>query len=143
MADLSKNYLNWQSGWKSWFFSLDHKRISLLYMYSIFSFFLLGGVFAILMRLELFSVGKTIVDSKMYNQFMTLHGSIMVFMVIIPGIPAFLGNFLLPLQIGAKDVAFPRLNLLSWYLLMIGSFIALGVFIFQWCGYRLDFLHTL
>ena len=120
-----KNYLNWQKGILSWLFTLDHKRIAILYMITIFSFFFIGGIFALLMRLELFSIGETIMKSGLYNQIMTYHGAIMVFMVIIPGIPAFLGNFALPLQIGAKDVAFPRINLLSWYCLVIGSLVAL------------------
>ena len=116
-----KNYLNWQKGIKSWLFTLDHKRIAILYMITVFSFFLLGGIFALLIRLELFKVGETIMNSGLYNKIMTYHGAIMVFMVIIPGIPAFLGNFALPLQIGAKDVAFPKINLLSWYCLLIGA----------------------
>ncbi len=119
-----KNYLNWKKGIGSWLFTVDHKRIGILYMITVFSFFLVGGIFALLIRLELFKVGETIVNSALYNQIMTYHGAIMVFMVIIPGIPAFLGNFVLPLQIGAKDVAFPKINLLSWYCLLIGSFVA-------------------
>ena len=121
-----KNYLNWQTGLKSWLFTLDHKRIGILYMIAIFSFFLVGGIFALLLRLELFSKGEDFMSSNFYNQVMTYHGAIMVFMVIIPGIPAFLGNFFLPLQIGAKDVAFPRVNLLSWYCLMLGAFVAIS-----------------
>ena len=124
MSD-GKNYLNWQKGIKSWLFTLDHKRIAILYMITVFSFFFIGGVFAILIRLELFKVGETIMKSAFYNQVMTYHGAIMVFMVIIPGIPAFLGNFALPLQIGAKDVAFPKINLLSWYCLVIGACVTL------------------
>ena len=120
-----KNYLNWKKGIGSWLLTLDHKRIALLYMVTVFSFFFVGGVFALLMRLELFKVGETLMNSALYNQVMTYHGAIMVFMVIIPGIPAFLGNFVLPLQIGAKDVAFPRINLLSWYCLVIGSGVVL------------------
>ena len=120
----NENYLNWQKGLWSWLTTVDHKRIGILYMISVMCFFALGGTFAMLIRWELFSVGKTIMDAKMYNQAMTFHGAIMVFMVIIPGIPAFLGNFIMPMQIGAKDVAFPKLNLLSWYCLMIGAAIA-------------------
>ena len=120
-----KNYLNWQKGIKSWLFTFDHKRIGILYMITVFSFFFLGGIFALLIRLELFKVGETIMKSGFYNQIMTYHGAIMVFMVIIPGIPAFLGNFILPLQIGAKDVAFPKINLLSWYCLVIGACVTL------------------
>jgi len=93
-------------------------------MISVMFFFLVGGIFAMLIRAELFNPGQTIMDAGMYNQTMTLHGAIMVFMVIIPGIPAFLGNFILPLHLGAKDVAFPRVNLLSWYCLMIGAIVS-------------------
>jgi cytochrome c oxidase subunit 1 len=125
------NYLNEKSGIWSWLTTLDHKRIGLLYMFSVFTFFAIGGAFAMLIRTELFTAGPTIVDAKMYNQFMTFHGAIMVFMVIIPGIPAFLGNFFLPLQIGAKDVAFPRLNLMSWYCLIIGAAVAFVSLIYK------------
>ncbi|MBX7231997.1 MAG: cbb3-type cytochrome c oxidase subunit I [Bdellovibrionales bacterium] len=92
-----------------------------MYMIAVMFFFLLGGIFAMLIRAELFKVGPTLFTSPQYNQVMTLHGAIMVFMVIIPGIPAFLGNFFLPIQLGAKDVAFPRINLLSWYCLIVGA----------------------
>ena len=92
-------------------------------MFTIGGFFLLGGIFALLLRVELFGIGETIVNSSLYNQFMTYHGAIMIFMVIIPGIPGFLGNFFLPLQIGAKDVAFPKVNLFSWYCLVVGALI--------------------
>lgn len=122
--DSSHNYINHEKGLMSWLTTLDHKRIGLLYMVAVLTFFFLGGVFAMLIRLELFSSGKDIVDAGMYNQFMTFHGAIMTFMVIIPGVPAFLGNFVLPLMLGAKDVAFPRVNLLSWYCLVIGAAIA-------------------
>ena len=121
---MKKNYLDEKKGIASWLFTLDHKRIGILYMFTVTTFFFIGGIFALLLRLELFTAGKTIVDASLYNQFMTYHGAIMVFMVIIPGIPGTLGNFFLPLQIGAKDVAFPRVNLLSWYLLVIGAFLA-------------------
>ena len=119
------NYLNCKTGLFSWIFTRDHKRIGLLYMITVFFFFLVGGVFALLLRLELFTVGQTIVSAAFYNQLMTYHGAVMIFMVIIPGIPAFLGNFVLPLQIGAKDVAFPTINLLSWYCLVIGALVTL------------------
>lgn len=119
------NYINWQSGIKSWVTSLDHKRIGLLYFFTVMLFFLVGGVFALLLRLELFDPQAMFMTADMYNKSFTLHGSIMVFMVIIPGIPAILGNFVMPIMIGAKDVAFPRLNLWSWYFLMIGSVMAI------------------
>jgi cytochrome c oxidase subunit 1 len=129
--DSSKNYINHESGIMSWLTTLDHKRIGLLYMIAVLLFFFIGGVFAMLIRWELFSAGKNIVDAGTYNQFMTFHGAIMTFMVIIPGVPAFLGNFVLPLQLGAKDVAFPRVNLLSWYCLVIGAAIAFTSLIFS------------
>jgi cytochrome c oxidase subunit I len=124
-AHADENYINCEKGLWSWLTTLDHKRIGILYMISVMFFFLLGGIFAMLIRTELIAPGQTLFSSAaQYNQAMTFHGAIMVFMVIIPGIPAFLGNFMLPLQIGAKDVAFPRLNLLSWYCLMIGACIS-------------------
>jgi cytochrome c oxidase subunit 1 len=122
-----KNYINEFAGIKSWLTSLDHKRIGLMYMISVMTFFLMGGIMALLVRGELFSAGPTIFSNgDQYNQVMTYHGAIMVFMVIIPGIPAVLGNFFLPLHIGAKDVAFPRLNLLSWYVFMAGAILAMS-----------------
>ncbi len=124
VASADHNYLNEKSGLWSWLTTLDHKRIGIMYMISVMVFFALGGAFAMLIRGELFSPGPTIMTAKMYNQAMTFHGAIMVFMVIIPGIPEFLGNFILPMQLGAKDVAFPRVNLMSWYCLMIGAAIA-------------------
>lgn len=124
------NYLNEFKGLGSWFTSLDHKRIGLLYMVAIFFFFLLGGIFALLIRLELLRPGADFMTPDQYNQVMTYHGAIMVFMVIVPGIPAILGNFFLPLQIGAKDVAFPRLNLASWYIFMAGAIIAMSTLFF-------------
>jgi cytochrome c oxidase subunit 1 len=80
-----------------------------------------GGIFALLVRIELFSRGKTIIDAETYNRFFTLHGAIMVFLFIIPSVPAALGNFFLPIMIGAKDVAFPKLNLLSFYIYLCGA----------------------
>ncbi|MAZ48005.1 MAG: cytochrome c oxidase subunit I [Halobacteriovoraceae bacterium] len=118
------NYINCEKGLWSWLTTIDHKRIALMYFIAIMFFFLVGGLFAILLRLELFTPEPLFMDGDMYNRAMTLHGSIMVFMVIIPGVPALLGNFALPLMIGAKDVAFPKINLASWYCLMIGAIIA-------------------
>ena len=120
------NYLNHEKGLWSWLTTLDHKRIGILYMITVLTFFLVGGIFAFLLRMHLASPGPTVFKTgDVYNQIMTLHGAIMVFLVIIPGIPAFLGNFVLPLHIGAKDVAFPRINLLSWYFLIVGAGIIL------------------
>jgi len=120
------NYINEFKGIKSWLTSLDHKRIGLLYMIAVLTYFLFGGIMAMLIRLELFRPGADFLSADQYNQVMTYHGAVMVFMVIIPGIPAILGNFFLPIHIGAKDVAFPRLNLASWYIFMAGSLLAVS-----------------
>ncbi|PJA26831.1 MAG: cytochrome c oxidase subunit I [candidate division Zixibacteria bacterium CG_4_9_14_3_um_filter_46_8] len=116
-----RNYLNETKGWKSWAFTLDHKRIGILYLASITVAFFLGGIFAMLIRLELMHPGRDIMGPDTYNQIFTLHGAVMIFLFIIPGIPAALGNFTLPLLIGAKDVAFPRLNLTSYYIYVVGA----------------------
>ena len=118
------NYINHSKGILTWIFTLDHKRIGLLYLGSILSAFLLGGVLALLVRTELLTSGKTIMSADTYNQMFTLHGAIMIFLFIIPGIPAALGNFVLPLMLGAKDVAFPKLNLASWWLWILGAVMA-------------------
>ena len=97
-------------------FTRDHKRIGIMYLVGILTAFFLAGIFALLVRTELLTAGKTIMDADTYNKFFTFHGVIMVFLVIIPGVPAALGNFVLPIMLGAKDVAFPRINLLSFYL---------------------------
>ena len=115
------NYLNWEKGLWSWLTTIDHKRIGIMYFITVMFFFFIGGVMALLLRLELFSpntaanVGQILSNGDAYNQVMTYHGAIMVFMVIVPGIPAILGNFILPIHIGAKDMAFPKINLMSWY----------------------------
>jgi cytochrome c oxidase subunit 1 len=109
-----------------WIFSTDHKRIGLLYLYSVIFFFLVGATLGVLMRLELIAPGATIVSAQTYNALFTLHGVIMIFLFIIPGIPGAFGNMMLPLQIGARDVAFPRLNLLSWWLYMLGAGLAVA-----------------
>lgn len=120
------NYLNHERGIKSWLTTVDHKRIGLMYTASLFVFFIAGGLFAVLMRTELSSPGQTTWwGPDTYNVWFTLHGAIMVFLFIVPGIPATLGNFLLPLMIGAKDVVFPRLNLLSLYVYWAGAIMAL------------------
>ena len=123
-----ENYLNHEKGLWSWLTSLDHKRIGLMYMIVVLFFFLTGGIEALLLRAQLFQPGAKLFAGNVYNQIMTYHGATMVFMVIIPGIPAILGNFFLPIHIGAKDVAFPRLNLLSWYVFMTGALLAISTF---------------
>jgi cytochrome c oxidase subunit I len=120
------SYLQGSGGIFGWIFSTDHKRIGLLYMYTILAFFAVGATLGLLIRLELIAPGPTIMGPQTYNALFTLHGVIMIFIFIIPGIPAMMGNFLLPLQIGAKDVAFPRLNLLSWWVFIIGALLALA-----------------
>ncbi|MFQ6104421.1 MAG: cytochrome c oxidase subunit I [Candidatus Glassbacteria bacterium] len=112
-------------GLLSWIFSTNHKRIGLLYLTSMLSFFSVGVLLGILMRLEQLSPGETIVSAQNYNALFTLHGVIMIFLFIIPGLPAVFGNFFLPILIGAKDVAFPRINLLSWWVFMAGAAVAI------------------
>ncbi|MDI1435603.1 MULTISPECIES: cytochrome c oxidase subunit I [Polyangium] len=124
-----KNYLNQTAGVWSWLTTVDHKRIGIMYLVSVLVGFGLGGIFALLVRLELLTAKKTIMDASQYNQAFTLHGAAMVFLFIIPSIPASLGNFFLPLMIGAKDVAFPRLNLLSLYLYWIGAIFMLAAIV--------------
>ena len=109
----------------SWIFSTDHKRIAILYLVTISVFFLVAVVLGFLMRIELMKTGKQIFDARTYNQIFTLHGVIMIFLFVIPVIPAVMGNFFLPILIGAKDVAFPRVNLLSWWLFLSGGIVAL------------------
>jgi cytochrome c oxidase subunit 1 len=116
-----ENYLNAGYGIKSWLLTRDHKRIALLYLLSITFFFFIGGFFALLIRLELLTPAGDLVQSDTYNKLFTMHGQVMVFFFLIPGVPAVLGNFLIPLMIGAKDLAFPRINLLSWYLFIAGG----------------------
>jgi len=113
-----------QKGILSWILSIDHKRIGFLYLYSILSFVAIGVLIGLTMRLELIAPGRTIVGATFYNSLFTLHGVIMIFLFIIPGLPAIFGNFFLPLQLGARDVAFPRLNLLSWYCYIGGAILA-------------------
>src|ERR1035437_1890517 len=120
-----ENYLNASYGIKSWLLTKDHKRIALLYLATITFFFLIGGVFATLIRLELLTPRGGLVSSDTYNKLFTMHGVVMVFFFLIPSIPATLGNFFLPIMIGARDMAFPRINLLSWYLLVVGGLFAI------------------
>jgi cytochrome c oxidase subunit I len=117
-------YKSHKSGLLSWILSVDHKRIGIMYLVAMGSFFLVGVSLGFLIRLELFAPGKTIVEAATYNALFTVHGVVMIFLFIIPGIPAVLGNFVLPLQLGARDVAFPKLNLLSWWVYMAGAALA-------------------
>jgi cytochrome c oxidase subunit I len=118
------SYLDYKGKYKgilSWLLSTDHKRIGLMYLYAIIVFFFVAAFLGLLMRVEKFAPGQDIMDAQTYNGIFTIHGIIMVFIIVIPGLSAVFGNFFLPIMIGAKDVAFPRLNLLSWYLYMIGA----------------------
>src|SRR5215216_4489973 len=125
----ARHYLNESGGWQSWLLTTDHKRIGLLYLFSITVMFFLGGFFALLVRLELLTPGGDLMTSDVYNRVFTMHGVIMVFFFLVPSIPATLGNFLLPLMLGARDLAFPKLNLLSWYLLLFGGVFAITAMI--------------
>src|SRR5262250_2602164 len=116
-----QHYLNVSYGITSWLLTKDHKRIALLFLISITFFFFLGGAFAVLIRLELLTPQADLVQADTYNKLFTMHGVVMIFFFLIPVIPAVLGNFLIPLMIGARDLAFPRLNLASWYLFVLGA----------------------
>jgi cytochrome c oxidase subunit 1 len=115
------DYINSAYSVRSWLLTTDHKRIGLLYLVSITGAFILGGMFAVLIRLELLTPAGDLVQAETYNKLFTMHGVMMIFFFLIPSIPAVLGNFALPLMIGARDLAFPRLNLLSWYLYVAGA----------------------
>lgn len=121
------NYLNADYSLRSWLLTTDHKRIGILYLISITFFFLIGGLLAAMFRTELVTPAGDFVTADMYNKLFTLHGVVMIFFFLIPSIPSVLGNFLVPIMVGAKDLAFPRLNLLSWYVYMIGASITLWV----------------
>jgi cytochrome c oxidase subunit 1 len=127
IARKPKNYLNASYTVRSWLLTVDHKRIAILYLLGVTLFFCIGGAAAVLFRLELMTPDGDLVESETYNKLFTLHGVMMVFFFLIPSIPAVLGNFLVPLMIGARDLAFPRINLLSWYLFMIGGLFTLFV----------------
>lgn len=124
------DYEGKHKGILGWILSTDHKRVSLLYFWAMISFFFVGVTLGVLMRLEMLTLGSTIMGPQMYNALFTLHGIIMVFLFIVPGIPAAFGNFFLPIMIGAEDVSFPRLNLLSWWLYVLGGLLALASLFF-------------
>jgi len=119
------HYLNASYGLKSWLLTTDHKRIAWLYLLSVTFFFFIGGFFATLLRIELLTPQGDLVQAETYNKLFTMHGVTMIFFFLIPSIPAVLGNFLIPLMIGARDLAFPRINLASWYLYIIGGLFTL------------------
>jgi cytochrome c oxidase subunit I len=121
-----EHYLNVAYGVRSWLLTTDHKRIAWLYLVSITLFFFLGGLFAVLMRIELLTPQGDLVQAETYNKLFTMHGVIMIFFFLIPSIPAVLGNFLVPIMIGARDLAFPKLNLASWYIFVLGGVFTLS-----------------
>jgi cytochrome c oxidase subunit I len=122
-----EHYLNAGYGLKSWLLTTDHKRIALLYLASVTLFFFLGGFFAVLIRLELLTPAGDLVQPETYNKLFTLHGVVMIFFFLIPAVPTVLGNFLIPMMVGAKDLAFPKLNLASWYIYVAGGLFTLFV----------------
>src|SRR3982074_2057878 len=124
-----RSYLNSEYGLKSWLLTGDHKRIAILYLISITFFFFVGGAVAGLIRLELLTPMPDLVSSDTYNKLFTMHGIIMVFLFLVPSVPATLGNFLIPIMLGAKDLAFPKINLLSWYLYWIGGIFTLAALV--------------
>ncbi len=126
----SDNFLINSKGFLSWALTLDHKRIGLMYLVGVMSAFCLAGVLALILRTELLTPDKLFLTNQQYNQVFTLHGAIMVFLFIIPSVPAALGNFLVPVMLGAKDVAFPRLNLSSFYLWVVGAIFFLSAMLY-------------
>ena len=124
-GDGRTNYLNAASSVRSWLLTVDHKRIAILYLVSITFFFFLGSIFAGMIRLNLLSPYGDLLQAETYNKMFTMHGITMIFFFLIPSIPAVLGNFLVPIMIGARDLAFPRINLLSWYIYVVGGLFTL------------------
>ncbi|MGI4854747.1 MAG: cytochrome c oxidase subunit I [Janthinobacterium lividum] len=120
-----RTYLNNEHGILSWLLTADHKRIAMLYLFSITFFFFIGGFFAGMVRLELLTPAGDLMAADTYNKMFTMHGIVMIFLFLVPSVPATLGNFLIPIMIGAKDLAFPKINLLSWYLYMVGGIFVL------------------
>src|SRR5258708_40279025 len=124
-----KHCLNDNYGIRSWLLTKDHKRIAVLYLFSITLFFFLGGLFAALIRLELLTPQGDLFQSDTYNKLFTMHGVNMIFFFLIPSVPAVLGNFLVPLMGGAKDLAFPKINLMSWYIFIAGAIFSLAALV--------------
>src|SRR5258707_3376304 len=136
-----EDYLNATYGIRSWLLTTDHKRIALLYLGSVTFFFFIGGSFATMIRIHLLTPTGALVTPETYNKLFTMHGVAMIFFFLIPSIPAVLGNFLIPLMIGAKDLAFPKINLLSWYIYILGGSFVLYSFGTGGLGTRLEFFN--
>jgi len=124
-----EHYLNADHSLKSWLLTVDHKRIAILYLLTITFFFFVGGLMASMVRLELLTPAGDLLESDTYNKAFTMHGVMMIFFFLIPSVPATLGNFLIPMMIGAKDLAFPKINLLSWYIFVVGATFGLAAMI--------------
>jgi cytochrome c oxidase subunit I len=129
LPSTKRNYLNTDYRLRSWLLTTDHKRIAVLYMVSVTFFFFIGGAAAVLFRLDLMTPQGDLVISETYNKLFTLHGVVMIFFFLIPSIPAVLGNFLLPMMVGARDLAFPKLNLASWYIFMAGGILSISAIV--------------
>src|SRR3954464_12049949 len=125
-----ESYLTEETGIGSWLFTHDHKRIGVLFLFSILVFFAIAAIAAAMMRLELLTPEGDLVLSETYNRLFTIHGALMVWFFLIPSIPSVLGNFVIPMMIGTRDVAFPKLNLLSWYLFNLGGLLAIYSIVF-------------
>src|SRR5436305_13924996 len=123
----AEHYINTDYSWRSWLFTLDHKRIAILFLVSITFMFFIGGLGALIVRLNLLSPNGALVRPQTYNRMFSMHGVVMVFFFLVPVIPAVLGNFLLPMMLGARDLAFPRVNLASWYVYLVGAVVTLWV----------------
>src|SRR5213080_84913 len=124
-----QHYLNVNYGIRSWLFTTDHKRIAVLYLISVTFFFFIGGFFATLVRLELLTPAGDLFQSDTYNKLFTMHGVVMIFGFLVPSIPVTIGNFLIPIMVGARDLAFPKINLASWYIYIIGMIFMLAAII--------------
>src|ERR1700739_835557 len=120
------NFISKEKGLLSWLLTGDHKRIAILYLISITFFFFIGGAMAGLIRLELLTPQTDLVAADTYNKLFTMHGIIMIFLFLVPAAPATIGNFVIPIMVGAKDLAFPKINLLSWYLYVVGGIMVLA-----------------
>ena len=136
------NFITKENGLLSWLLTGDHKRIAILYLISITFFFFIGGALAGLIRLELLTPQADLMATDTYNKVFTMHGVIMIFFFLVPSVPATLGNFLIPMMIGAKDLALPKINLLSWYLYIAGGILAIYTMVTRRRGYGLDLHHA-
>ena len=137
------NYLNADYSVKSWLLTTDHKRVAVLYLISITLFVILGGFFAILIRLNLLTPAGDLVLADTYNKLFTMHGIVMIFLFLLLSGPAVFGSFLVPMMIGANGLAFPKLNLASWYIFIVGAGFIFCAIITGWSRYGLDLLHAM